>query len=110
MPIQYTNRASKYRNKKTEVDGIVFDSKKEASRYLDFRLLEQLGEIENLELQPKYEFALNGQKICTYRADFRYKEKNGTLIDEDVKGFKTSMYNLKARMMKAFHGITVKET
>jgi len=110
MAIQYKKRFSKYQNKKTEVDGIMFDSKKEASRYLDLKLLEQLGEIENLELQPKYEFALNKQKICTYRADFRYKEKNGQLIVEDVKGFKTSMYRLKARMMKAFYGITIKET
>ena len=109
MPIQYRNRASKYRNKKTKVDGIVFDSQKEASRYLDLKMLEVLGEIENLELQPKYEFVLNGQKICTYRADFRYIEGEKIVV-EDVKGFKTSMYNLKARMMKAFHGITVKET
>jgi len=109
MPIQYTNRASKYRNKKTKVDGIVFDSQKEASRYLDLKMLEVLGEIKNLELQPKYEFVLNGQKICTYRADFRYIEGEKIVV-EDVKGFKTSMYNLKARMMKAFHGITVKET
>jgi len=109
MAIQYKKRFSKYRNKKTEVDGIVFDSQKEASRYLDLKMLEVLGEIKNLELQPKYEFVLNKQKICTYRADFRYVE-NGATVVEDVKGFKTSMYRLKARMMKAFHGIIVKET
>jgi hypothetical protein len=100
----------KYRNKKTEIDGIMFDSKKEASRYLTLKLLEQLGEITNLELQPKYEFKLNNTKICTYRADFRYKDKGGEVIVEDVKGYKTSMYRLKARLMLAFHGITIKET
>ena len=100
----------KYKNRKTEVDGIMFDSKKESSRYLDLKLLERVGEIKNLELQPKYDFVINDIKICTYRADFRYEDKKGNLIVEDDKGYKTSMYRLKSRMMQAFHGITIKET
>ena len=48
---------SKYRNVKTEVDGILFASKKEARRYSELKLLERAGEIAHLELQPRI-------KIC----------------------------------------------
>ena len=46
---------NKYRNIKTEVDGIKFDSKREAQRYQELKLLEKGGVISNLELQPKFE-------------------------------------------------------
>jgi len=66
MAIQYKKRFSKYRNKKTEVDGIVFDSQKEASRYLDLKMLEVLGEIKNLELCKECNrLDENSCKICT---------------------------------------------
>ena len=107
---KYIKPILKYKNKKTEIDGIMFDSKKEGSRYLDLKLLENLGEISELELQPKYDFIINDVKICSYQADFRYREKDGTQVVEDVKGFKTSMYKLKARMMRGFYGINIKET
>ena len=107
---RYIKPILKYRNKKTEIDGIMFDSKKEGTRYLDLKLLENLGEIKNLELQPKFEFIINDIKICSYRADFRYKDKDGNEIVEDVKGYKTSMYNLKKKLMLAFHGIVIKES
>ena len=110
MPPKFKKRTSKYSNKKTVIDGVTFDSKKEASRYLDLRLLEQFNKIKNLELQPKYSFEMNGVKICTYRADFRYIDKDGNEIIEDVKGYKTSMYRLKKKLMRAFYGIDVKET
>ena len=70
---------SKYRNKKTQVDGIWFDSKKEAERYLELKALEQKGEIRKLKLQPVYElqpsFEHKGKKYraITYRADFEYE-------------------------------------
>ena len=107
---KYIKPILKYKNKKTEIDGIMFDSKKEGSRYLDLKLLENLGEISELELQPKYDFIVNDVKICSYRADFRYREKDGTQVVEDVKGFKTSMYKLKKRLMLAFYGIKIRET
>ncbi len=100
---------SKYRNVKTQVDGITFHSKKEARRYQDLRLLERAGEIKDLELQPKFLLQVNGMKIATYIADFTYHDKTGEVV-EDVKGVRTAAYSMKAKLMKAIHGITVKET
>ncbi len=102
-------RRNKYNNKKIVLDGFKFDSIREGNRYLMLRTLECVGEIRNLELQPRYDFTLNGVKMGFYKADFRYIE-NGVLIIEDVKGMKTPVYNLKKKMMKAFHNIEILET
>jgi len=98
-------KKNKYRNIKTVVDGIKFDSKKEAKRYQYLKLLERAGEIFNLELQPKFilqeGFVHAGKKerAITYTADFRYTTKAGTLIIEDVKGVKTDAYKMKKKML-----------
>ena len=105
----------KYGNKKTEVDGITFDSKAEARRYLALKTLQAGGYISGLELQPVYEIApsvtLYGRKrpAVNYKADFRYIEKGETVV-EDVKGMRTPVYNLKRHLMKAVHGIEIRET
>ena len=100
----------KYRNIKTEVDGFIFDSKKEASRYKHLKRLRDANEIFDLQLQPRYDFALNGHKICFYKADFRYVDlRTGETIVEDVKGVLTPMYRLKKKLMKAFYDIEVVE-
>lgn len=101
---------SKYRNVKTEVDGIVFDSKKEAARYGELKLLAKVGRIINLELQPKFHIVINGQKICSYIADFAYHNtETAEPVVEDVKGMKTSVYKLKKKLIKALYGIEVQE-
>jgi hypothetical protein len=100
---------SKYHAIKTEVDGYIFASKREASRYSELKLLESAGEIFNLKLQPKFPIAVNKQKICTYIADFEYETKDGTIITEDVKGVKTPVYRLKKKLMKACFGIEITE-
>lgn len=105
----------KYGNKKTEVDGITFDSQAEARRYKALKLLERAGEIQSLELQPVYELVpsvtLYGRKrtAVRYKADFRYIN-NGQTVVEDVKGMRTPVYNLKRHLMKAVHNIEIKET
>lgn len=108
---------SKYGNQKTEVDGVVYDSKKEAYRAAELELMEKQGEIQNLERQKKYElqpgFILNGHKIrpITYIADFVY-EKNGEVVVEDVKGAATRsnpVYKIKKKMMMYVYGIEIKE-
>tara|TARA_R100001082_G_scaffold8635_1_gene5056 strand:- start:2063 stop:2380 length:318 start_codon:yes stop_codon:yes gene_type:complete len=100
---------NKYRAVKTEVDGIVFDSKREAARYMELMLLERAGEISHLELQPKYDCIINGKKICTYKADFRYFTKLGNIV-EDVKGVKTPIYRLKKKLVEALYaGVTIQE-
>ena len=97
---------NKYRNKKTVVGNITFDSKKEASRYFDLSLLEQIEEIHDLELQPKFEIIpainWNGKKLRAryYIADFMYKDCD-TIFVEDVKSSftaKNPVYTLKRQL------------
>ena len=106
---------SKYGNKKVEINGIQFDSKREARRYLDLKAMEMAGQIQNLQLQVKYQL-IPSQKIdgkvvereVTYVADFVY-EQDGTVVVEDSKGHRTKDYILKRKMMLFFHGIRIKE-
>jgi len=93
----------KYNAKKVIVDGIKFDSGKEAERYLELKLLEKKGIISNLILQPKFllqeSFEYKGKKerAIFYIADFEYIQ-NGKRIVEDVKGVKTDVYKLKRKL------------
>lgn len=108
-------RGHKYHAIPTVVDGIRFDSKKEARRYQELKLLVRAGEISDLELQPR--FALSGvshaggaEKICTYVADFQYLNiADGEVVVEDVKGMLTPMYRMKKRWVKTQYGITIRE-
>lgn len=102
-------KKSKYGAVKTEIDGIKFDSKHEAKRYQELRLLEQAGEITNLRLQVPFELipkSKYGMPI-RYIADFTYNDLNGQLIVEDAKGVKTPVYRLKRRLMAELKGIEI---
>lgn len=95
----------KYGARKVEVDGIKFDSQAEANRYKTLKLLEQVGEIHSLELQPSFtlqdSFEFQGVKHrgVGYRADFKYTTKEGVTIVEDVKGMQTPVFKLKWKML-----------
>lgn len=105
-------KRSKYNAKRVEIDGRVFASKREASRYAELKLLERIGEIVELECQPRYPLALNGVKLTTYVADFRYRVvASGETVVEDVKSkpTMTDLYRLKKNLMFALHGISLKE-
>lgn len=97
-------RQHKYNAKKTTVDGITFDSKAEARRYGELKLLQRADEISHLKLQP--EFLLlpsvtlpsgKKQRAIKYRADFSYVE-DGRRVIEDVKGMETAAFKLKAKL------------
>lgn len=102
---------SKYGNKKTVVDGITFDSKKEAARYAELKLMEKAGVIMSLELQPTFPVYIDGKKVFEYRADFKYwiDGKDGRYVIEDVKGVKTDVYRIKKKCVEAQYGITITE-
>lgn len=100
---------SKYHAIKTEVDGIVFASRAEARRYQELSFAEKAGAIQTLGVQPRFKCVVNGELICTYVGDFDYWE-NGAYIVEDVKGMLTPVYKLKRKLMKALHGIIIRET
>ena len=96
---------SKYNAKKTIVDGHPFDSKREAERYCDLKLFLRAGEINNLELQPRFllqdkfvDKQGNKHRKIEYVADFLYIDKCGKTIVEDVKGVLTDVYKLKKKM------------
>jgi hypothetical protein len=102
---------SKYKNRKTEVDGITFDSKREAARYSTLKLLQRAGHIRDLELQPVFPIVINGVKICKYKADFQYFDITaGKQIVEDCKGFATREYKLKKKLVRAVFGVEIVET
>ncbi len=102
-------KPNKYLNKKTVVDGHMFDSKKEAHHYGILKMREAAGEIYNLQLQPRWELVVNGERIGFYKADFRYKDMEDVEHVIDVKGMKTAVYQLKKRLMYACWGIRITE-
>ena len=120
---------NKYQAIKTTVDGIEFDSRKEARRYQKLKLMERAGVIKDLRMQVKYilipaqyetfeRYGKNGQKLkdgqrllekeCSYVADFVYIE-NGKEVVEDTKGIKTKDYIIKRKLMLFMHRIKIKE-
>lgn len=102
-------KKNKYGAVKTEVDGITFDSKREAARYRELKLRLQGGEIEDLRLQIPFPLLVNEKKLGNYIADFVYQE-GGQEIVEDCKGFRTPMYRWKKKHMLAQYGITLRES
>lgn len=107
--------ASKYRNKKVKVDGILFDSIHEGSRYKELKLLERAGKIQNLRLQVKFQLIpaqrdAQGKYIrpVYYVADFVYSDSRGVVV-EDAKGYKTDVYKLKKKLLLHVHHLEIVE-
>ena len=102
---------NKYRAKPTVIDGIRFASKAEGRRYGELKTMEQAGEITGLELQPKFNCVVNGMKICSYIADFRYFDGNKRVV-EDVKSrpTRTPAYRIKKKLVEALYpGVEITE-
>jgi protein associated with RNAse G/E len=102
-------RRSKYGAVKTEIDGIKFDSKKEARVYQQLKLMEKGGAVLYFERQTRYKFEYNNIKICEYRADFLVTFRDGHREIWDAKGVRTKEYIIKKKMMKAFFNIGIVE-
>ena len=125
----------KYGNNKVVIDGIEFDSKKEARRYCELQLLQQAGKITDLQLQREFElipaqyetverYGKTGKRLqdgkrcieksCTYKADFCYMQ-DGRIVVEDVKGYRDpasagyAKFVIKRKLMLWVHGIKVNE-
>ena len=108
---------SKYHARKTVVDGITFDSKREAKRYGELKLLERAGAIKGLQRQVPYElipaFDVDGKhyRPTVYIADFTYTDaKTGEEIVEDCKGYRTDIYRLKSKIFAHKYGVVILET
>ena len=128
-------KKSKYHSKKITREGVTFDSIKEYKRFRELSLLERAGEISDLKRQVPFELIpaqfeeiptgeiykrgeRKGQpkfkRVCVeqsvkYVADFVYSDKYGKICVEDTKGFKTTDYIIKRKLMLHVHGIKIKE-
>ena len=111
-------------HKKTEIDGIIFDSQTEAEYYEYLKAEKKAGRIKSFTMQDEFiiqeKFLLiNGERIsssvknfsklqkanpgCTvqaikYRADFMVHYKDGSVRVIDVKGQKTADFKIKEKM------------
>ncbi|MDE2103509.1 MAG: DUF1064 domain-containing protein [Patescibacteria group bacterium] len=102
---------NKYRNRPTVVEGLRFDSKAEARRWMELKLLEKAGEIHGLTRQVSWPLIVEGAVITHYRSDFEYFDQDGKRIVEDLKSPAsiTPVYRLKRKLMKAVWGVTIRE-
>ncbi|MBQ3557850.1 MAG: DUF1064 domain-containing protein [Oscillospiraceae bacterium] len=129
---QQRQRQSKYNNEPTTVNGIKFDSRKEARRYEELMVMQRAGEIKNLRLQAQYTLQESfitpeGTRIraIKYVADFAYDRRNKpsrnqpdlnepiywTHVVEDVKSraTKTPQYEIKKKLMYEKFRIEIRE-
>ena len=93
-----------------QVDGIFFDSKKEAARFNELKLMQNAGLIANLECHPVYGIFYNGETICHVELDFKYwDQRRSEYVHEDIKTTATdnALSKLKRKLVRAFHGIQV---
>lgn len=132
MPWKNYGPRNKYGSKKVEIDGIVFDSKREAKRWTELKLLERTGHISELRRQVEYvlipeqrewtnEIYQKGrnkgcfkkgkllERKCSYFADFVYLDSVGRISVEDTKGMRTKDYIIKRKLMLHVFGIKIKE-
>jgi hypothetical protein len=127
--MQGKRKVHKYHSKKVEINGMVFDSKKEAKRFSELSLMEKAGTITDLQTQVKFvlipaqyklieRYGKKGQRLkdgmkclereCAYIADFVYFQ-HGVKVVEDTKGFRTKDFIIKRKLMLYMHGIEIKE-
>jgi hypothetical protein len=100
----------KYNNTPTMIDGIRFDSKKEALYYGKYKILQKAGEITKIECHVPFPIIVNGVKICEYEADFVLYYPGNTFRVIDVKSVATeglAVFRLKKALMLAIHKINV---
>ena len=110
MPGTHTPRA-KYGNRKTERDGIRYDSAKESRVLADLETLERAGHVRDLRRQVPFAIVIDGIHVCDYVADAVYMEGARRVV-VDVKSEATRklpVYRLKRKLMAAVLGIEVEE-
>ncbi len=111
---------SKYKNKKTIVEGISFDSKREATYYLQYKVLEKFGKIKDLVLQERFPLVIDGKPVlirserypngrtASYRADFSFydvEQRKKRILD--CKGVDTDLSRLKRALVECIYSVTV---
>lgn len=105
-------KAGKYKSIRVQVDGIWFDSKKEAGYYGTEKMKLKAGDIKGFRRQVRFKIVINGTKICTYVADFVEDNWDGSIKVIDVKSDFTrtlALYKIKKKLMEVLYGITIIE-
>ncbi|HEB27479.1 MAG TPA: DUF1064 domain-containing protein [Porticoccus sp.] len=100
-------RYNKYGAKKVTIDNIRFDSKLEAKRYGELKLMHAAGAITHLQMQPVFFIAIKGNNVCRVILDFKYLQHTVTWVYEDCKGYDTPISRLKRKLVEAQYGIKV---
>lgn len=94
---------SKYRSQWTEVDGINFQSKKEAEYYIQLKLLQAAGEVAYFLRQVPFHLPGNIKYFC----DFMVVMRTGQIRYIDVKGVETNVFKMKKKMVEYHYPIKI---
>ena len=110
---------NKYGAKKTVIEGLKFDSKHEAMRYVELKYAERTGAITDLRTQVAFELIPSqkgkdgkvAERAVRYISYFTYTDENGNFVVEDAKSkaTRTDVYRIKRKLMLFMKGIEVKE-
>lgn len=113
---QKDKRRSKFNARKVALDGITFDSAKEAHRYQQLQLEVRHGTVSDLKLQvdfPIHSTRPTGERVAVakYVADFtytrHYADGDEEFIVEDAKGVQTPEFRLKKKLVEVEHGVEI---
>lgn len=112
LSVEPEKKKNKFNAQKTDVDGIRFDSKREAHRYQDLKIMQTHGLITDLKLQVSYPLVVNGVHVATYRSDFEYMEYGQKVVEDTKSDYtrKLMWYRMKKKLMLALYGIEIRET
>lgn len=106
-------KGNKYGSKKTDYNGVIYDSKREANfaAHLDYlkHTIDPREKVVDVKRQVPFPVQINNQHICKYLADFVVTYSDGRTEVIDVKGFKTEVYRLKKKMVEAQYKISIIE-
>lgn len=99
-----TAKESKYHAKKVEIEGVLFDSKKEAQGWVRLQNLQRMGVISELQRQVRFELVpkQKDERAVYYVADYVFKEGD-KLVVADCKSSMTKKlpsYIIKRKLFK----------
>ena len=106
-------KAPRVKDRRVEWNGMIFGSGAELARWQQLLLLEKAGAIRDLRRQVPFDLVVNGLLICRYVADAVYTDvlpEGARTVVEDTKGYRTEMYRMKKKLMRAVHGVDILET
>lgn len=98
-------KVGKYKNKRAVVDGVTFHSQGEYRRWLELRALENMGALERLDRQVRLPLVIDGTKVGTWVADFRYFQNNRTVFEDYKSRFTAKLpeWRFKERVIRALY-------